>query len=145
MVVDNSAKEKYQAALPDLEAKAKAAPGDFTALLDLAVAYYNLDRFQDAASLYEQMLKLGEDPMLRNNYGNTLRDMGKTEEAEAAYRKALEEDPKLVVAYVNLASLLARGGSKDEAFKVLDEGIAKLEGADKTRLEKVKTALQKAK
>lgn len=145
VVVDNSAKEKYQAALPDLEAKAKAAPGDFTALLDLAVAYYNLDRFQDAASLYEQMLKLGEDPMLRNNYGNTLRDMGKTEEAEAAYRKALEEDPKLVVAYVNLASLLARGGSKDEAFKVLDEGIAKLEGADKTRLEKVKTALQKAK
>jgi len=145
MVVGDKTKEQYQAALPDLEAKAKANPNDVTALLDLAVAYYNLDRIQEAATLYEQMLKLGEDATLRNNYGNMLRDLGRTEEAKAAYRKALDEDPTLVVGYVNLSGVLAAEGKKDEAYTVLDEGIAKLGGADKTRLEKIKTALQAAK
>ena len=143
VVQGDKSKEQYQAELPGLEAKAKATPADKTVLLDLAAAYYMVDRIEDAAAVYEQMLKLGEDPTLRNNYGNMLRDMGKTEEAKAAYRKALEEDPKLVVAYVNLAALLVREGKKDEAMSVLDGGIAKLEGADKTRLESVKTALQK--
>lgn len=145
LIQGEKSKEQYQAELPGLEAKAKASPDDMTVLQDLAAAYYMVDRIEDAAAVYEQMLKLNEDPTLRNNYGNMLRDMGKTEEAKAAYRKALEEDPNLVVAYVNLASLLVREGNKDEGMKVLDDAIAKLEGADKTRLENVKTALQKAK
>jgi Tfp pilus assembly protein PilF len=143
VIQGDKSKEEYLAELPGLEAKAKATPEDRTALLDLAAAYYMVDRIQDAAAVYEQMLKLGEDPTLRNNYGNMLRDMGKTEEALAAYRKALEADPTLVVAYVNLAALLVREGKKDEAMSVLDGGIAKVEGEDKTRLEGVKTALQK--
>ena len=136
--------EEYQAELPGLEAKAKATPDDKAVLQDLATAYYMVDRVGDAAAVYEQMLKLGETPTMRNNYGNMLRDMGKTEEAKAAYTKALADDPKLVVAYVNLAGQLVREGNMDEAMKVLDGGIATLQGADKTRLEAVKTALQKA-
>ena len=95
--------------------------------------------------LYEQMLKLGEDPMLRNNYGNMLRDLGKTEEAKAAYRKALEEDPKLVVAYVNLAALLATEGKKDEAYRSSTRASPSSKERTRHGWRSVKTALQKAK
>jgi tetratricopeptide (TPR) repeat protein len=145
IVVGEKTKDQYQGEIADLEAKAKAAPTDLAVLQELAKAYYNLDRFQDAVGVYEQMLKIKEVPMTRNNYGNMLRSAGKAEEAKAAYNQALQEDPTLVEAYVNLSSLLFLEGRKDDAYKVLDDGIAKVQGADKTRLQKIKDTFQKQK
>jgi tetratricopeptide (TPR) repeat protein len=142
-IVGDKTQEAYEAEIPELEAKVKADPSDLTSLQELAKAYYNLNRFQDAANTYEKMLAIHETPLMRNNYGNMLRDLGRTEEAKTAYRTALAADPTLTVAYVNLASLLFLEGKKDEAYQVLDEGISKLDGADKTRLENIKATFQK--
>ena len=65
-----------------------------------------------------------DDPVLRNRLGNTLRDLGRTTEAEAQYRAALSADPTLAAAYLNLAELLWRSGREQEALRVLDEGLA---------------------
>jgi tetratricopeptide (TPR) repeat protein len=143
IIVGDKTKEAYQAEIAGLETQAKATPTDLTVLQELAIAYYNVDRFTDAVTVYEQMLKIKEDPTTRNNYGNMLRDAGRVEDAKAAYNQALQEDPKLTVAYVNLASLLFLEGQKDEAYKVLDDGMTKLDGTDKTRLQTIKDTFQK--
>ncbi len=48
---------------------------------------------------------------------------GRFSEAEAAYRKAIEQDPRLVIAYVNLADLYRDRGREDELRKLLDEAL----------------------
>lgn len=135
-------KEQYQAEISGLEATIKANPSDLTSMQELAAAYYVVGRLQDAANLYEQMLAKNEDPTRRNNYGNMLRDLGNLDGAVAAYQRALSEDPTLTVAYVNLASILAKQGKMDQALKLLDDGMTKVDAAGQTRLQNVKKAFQ---
>src|SRR5262249_22072973 len=47
--------------------------------------------------------------------GIALYDQGKLDEAVAAYRKAVELDPKRALAHKNLGAALARQGKRDEA------------------------------
>jgi pentatricopeptide repeat protein len=141
-VQGDKTKEQYQAEISGLEATIKATPSDMASMQELAVAYYMVGRIEDAAKLYEQMLAKGENPTLRNNYGNMLRDLGKLDEAAAAYQQALKEDPTLTVAYVNLASVLSKQGKMDQALKLLDEGMTKVDAAGQTRLQNVKKAFQ---
>ena len=115
--------EDWEALLPRLQKVVDAAPGDANALRKLALAYHNLDRLDEAASIYERLLAIEEDAVLRDRLANVLRDQGDLAGAEAAYRKAIADDPSLAPAYLNLAELLWRQGRDKEALAVISEGL----------------------
>jgi len=59
------------------------------------------------------------------NLGNLERQLGRSDEAEAAYRKAAALDPTFIPASVNLADLLAAQDRMDEAERLLREALAR--------------------
>jgi Tfp pilus assembly protein PilF len=134
---------EYEKQIVDLTAKLKSSPKDLAMLQDLAVAQYQTGKFQDAAKTYEAMLAIQDTAVVHNNYGNVLRDMGKSAEAAQQYQKALALDPSLMVATVNLIALQWRTNHA-EALTTLDAAIAKATGADRTRLQAIKDKLTKS-
>jgi hypothetical protein len=66
------------------------------------------------------------DPAVYNDLGNLLLLVPQPDEAEAAYRKAVELDPNKVSALFNLALLLQERGELREAYK-LHRRVVKLE------------------
>ena len=136
-----SSEADWTAILPRLERIAAADPGDENALRKLALAYYNLGRLDEAAAIYERLLLVKEDPVLRNRLGNTQRDRGDAAGAEAAYRKAIADDPTLAPPYLNLAELLWRQGKDDEALALLDQGLAAVPAESRAALERGRKVL----
>jgi tetratricopeptide (TPR) repeat protein len=99
---------------------AKAAdPGFIQA--DLAMARLDSSTGNDAASrreLMELLAKRGEDARVRLMLGAIEESANNTTEAIAHYRKALETDPKNLMALNNLAFLLTGIGDLDEALQL---------------------------
>jgi Flp pilus assembly protein TadD len=145
LVVGGKTSEEYAAQIPDLQKAVDASPSDLTALQELAVAQYNSGKYDDAAATYQKMLKIQDDPIVHNNYGNVLRDQKKLAEAKAQYQEAVAGNPSQVAPYINLAQILAAEGNLSEAQKVLDQGIARTVGEDRQRMQDYKTALSQAK
>ena len=121
--------------LPELERVAEADPADTDAQRALALAYYNLGRLDEARAIYQDLLTVGEDAVLRNRLGNTLRDMGDGPGAETAYREAMAADPTLAAPYLNLAELLWRQGEDAEALAIIDQGLAAVPEESRAALE----------
>ncbi len=70
-----------------------------------------------AVKMISQAIALKEDdPFLYNNLGSAFKDMGRLNEAEASYRRALALDPRFVDALSNLGSVLRTRGRTDEAM-----------------------------
>jgi Tfp pilus assembly protein PilF len=145
LVVGGKTSEEYAAQIPDLQKAVDASPSDLTALQELAVAQYNSGKYDDAAVTYQKMLKIQDDPIVHNNYGNVLRDQKKLTEAKAQYQEAVAGNPSQVAPYINLAQILAAEGNLSEAQKVLDQGIARTVGEDRQRMQDYKTTLSQAK
>ena len=64
-----------------------------------------------------------ERPEAQVNLGTLYADLGRNEEAEAAYRKAIERQPNYIPAYVNVAHLLSALRREQEADGVLRRGL----------------------
>lgn len=143
--VGGKSKDQYEKDLPGLQAKAKAAPSDLTALQNLAIAQFQTQRYSEAIATYQQMIKIKNEPVYHNNLGNVFRDAGREPEAIKEYQAAIAADPTLVVAYVNLATLQFNQKDVAAGTKTLDAGIAKTTGADKRRLSDIKAMLLKPK
>jgi tetratricopeptide (TPR) repeat protein len=137
-------REQWEALLPRLEAAADTAPDDVNAQRKLALAYYNLGRFDEAAAIYERLLATEEDAVLRDRLGSTLRDKGDMAGAEAAYRQAIADDPALAPPYINLAELLWRQGRDRDALTVIDQGLQAVPEESRSGLEAARTVLEKA-
>lgn len=127
--------DDYRAEIPDLEKAVETDPTDLYALEGLAVAHYQLDEFEEAEAAYLKILAIQEDAFTRNNLGNVYRDWGKTEEAKAAYRKAIEDDPTLKYPYVNLSGVLQKEGDTAGALQVLSEGAKHVTEEGQTTLD----------
>lgn len=136
-------RQEWEALLPRIQAVVDESPGDVNALRKLALAHYNLGRLDEAAAIYEELLAIGEDSVLRNRLGNTLRDMGDSAGAEAAYRKAIADDPAIAPHYLNLAELLWRQGRNQEALTVLNEGLESVPEERRAALEEGRRVLER--
>ena len=94
-----------QGSIPEsLEAAWRAAADDY-----LATLRYNADRPESNAAL-----------------GSFLSNQGQTQEAQAAYARAITLDPQFVPAYVNSADLWRAAGRDDQATEVLERGLAQV-------------------
>jgi tetratricopeptide (TPR) repeat protein len=128
--------------LPKLEAVAAAAPDDVNLQRKLALAYYNLGRYDEAATIYQRLLAAKEDAVLRDRLGNTLRDKGDAAGAEAAYRQAIKDHLAQPSPYLNLAELLWRQGKDQDALAIIDEGLGHVSGDGRATLEQGREQLQ---
>jgi len=140
-----SPQEEWEQILPRLEQLVSKSPDDVNLQRKLALAYYNLGRLAEAKTIYEQLLAKQEDPVLRNRLGNTLRDMGDIAGAEAAYRKAMADNPALGSPYVNLAELLWRQDRAEQALQIIDKGLTQVQEKDRPALEKAREFLRQLK
>ena len=105
--LSNPTAEAYRQKLPSLKENAENKPKDVNAQREYAVALYATNHLEEARAQYEKAIALSpNDSTLRNNLGNTCRDLRDYEKASAYYRKAFELNPQLVSAYVNLANML---------------------------------------
>jgi tetratricopeptide (TPR) repeat protein len=132
----------YEEALPDLTEKVRESPADPVALQELAIAQYQTQRYEEAASTYAAMLAVDDVAVTHNNLANVLRDWGKIAQARAEYEKAILLDPGLTIAYINLASLNLREGDDAGALDVLERGIAASAEVDRGRLEGLKATIE---
>ena len=125
-------------ALAELEAAVNKYGGSKTGnaiRLNLAKAYYNLGRFQDAVATYDQCLAKGapvgfEDIALVGK-ACSLEGAEKYDEALAAFRDFQKDNPKSYLirqAQFGEARVLALQGKKDEAKKLLENLKAKETG-----------------
>lgn len=68
------------------------------------------------------------------NLGVARDKLGKTDQAEDAYRRAVQRDPGLREAHLNLASLVLRKGDHRQAISILRELVERDPGAAKARV-----------
>jgi tetratricopeptide (TPR) repeat protein len=94
----------------------------------LGLAYYGEHHYTDAANTLEALLvsKPPREDKVEHVLGDSYFAMGKLDEAEASYRKAMEENPKDPDYYLSYATLLRREGPDK-----IDDAIVGLKSAQR--------------
>jgi len=115
---------KSQEAVIELEKALKIDPKHAKAHNNMALASIDIGELEVAEAHYRESLAIEPQPAIYNDLGFVLERMGLSEDAAAAYRKALELDPKSAAAHYNLGSSLARSGSYGEAERHLRAALA---------------------
>jgi tetratricopeptide (TPR) repeat protein len=97
-------------------------------LVDLGIAQHQLGNNGLAVECYQRYLAVAPTGPLvgpaYGNMGNALSQMGRMQEAEASYKKALELERHRAVNYLNYAVFLRESRRLGEALAVLDGCIA---------------------
>jgi predicted Zn-dependent protease len=138
----NASPEEWKKTLAAIESLLENDAQNRELLAAKALALYNLGRLDDARSLLDDLLAKSENAQLRARLGNILRDRGDLVGAEAAYRRALAEDPKLPGPYVDLAELRWRQGRPQDALDLLATGLRTVAVSDRGLLETVRKAVE---
>nr|WP_246500040.1 tetratricopeptide repeat protein [Azospirillum soli] len=98
------------------QAMARGGAADAGSLMALAGALHAEGRLIEAADAYAEALRLdGQNPLLLNNFGLLLRDIGQPEDAVTCFEAAFALKPDYAEAYDNLGSLKAAQGRTIEA------------------------------
>jgi tetratricopeptide (TPR) repeat protein len=88
----------------------------------VAWTLYQAHRFEEALEIARQIVDLDKNyPQGYAQLGNNLRQLGKTDEAVANYRKFNEMIPDSALAKCSLCHMLAAAGQTDEARQILNE------------------------
>jgi tetratricopeptide (TPR) repeat protein len=92
----------------------------------LGLAYYNEHHYAEAAAVLEKLLLVHppREDKVEDVLGDAYLSMDKLDLAEAAYRKAIDENPKNPDYYVAYATALRRNGADN-----LDDAIIRLQNA----------------
>lgn len=106
---------KPEAALADYRQALELDPECASAHANLAVAFVQAGKLDDAESHYRQALAVKPTAAAHNGLAYVLAQQGRTDDAVAQYRKAIELDAGFTPAYNNLAATLARQGKLEEA------------------------------
>ena len=100
---------KYEEAKKIFEEVLSYFPYNSDYLFNYGNALFGLNQFTNASYAYQNSIKnnlSAPDPDTYINLGNALRNLDKNEEAIKYYKKALEINPKLIHAQVELAHLM---------------------------------------
>ncbi len=97
-------KDEDALALQYLHKALKLAPGVFEVKVNIGVILVKNQKYAEALSFYYKALQQKDVPVLRTNIGYALQNLGKTDQAIAQYKLALQMNPKLHRAY-NLLGL----------------------------------------
>jgi tetratricopeptide (TPR) repeat protein len=101
----DQAKIKQQ--ITEMEAALKNSPNDYTLLVELGNAYYDLSEPPKSIEYYEKALKIkADDASVIVDLGAMYRQSGDPDKALALFNKAITIDPKLPQAYFNLGMVL---------------------------------------
>lgn len=123
--IDNLSEGNFEQAAKNFE-KASGDEENSDALFKLAVSKYNQKDFEGAIALYEKIIaKEPGNVLAYNGLANLYRDQKNYTLAKENYYKAFAAKPTYAVAYSNLGIMLMDTGEKDEAKKVVDDGLNK--------------------
>jgi Tfp pilus assembly protein PilF len=115
-------KGHFPEALSDVDRSLELAPGEITALHHRGNVLFALKRYQEAGVAYEQALKfIPEDSGIWNNYGMSLGELGRTNDALQAFRRATECKPPNKNAFLQIAILQIRLNHPDDAAAILNQ------------------------
>ena len=135
-VSKNPAVIRYQEQLPELKDAVEDDPKSSDARKGYAVALYATGNLKQARSQYEEAIKLNDkDATAQNNLGNVYRDLEMADRAIAAYRRAVELNPKAINPYVNLANIqLYTQNDADAAIETYRSALKALPGNNQVEL-----------
>jgi tetratricopeptide (TPR) repeat protein len=124
-------RERVELAFPLLQDEARSVRIQAARLLvSVSIAHLPVKQkelLEKATGEYiDAQLFSAERPESQVNLGGIYSDLGRTEEAVNAYRKAIELQKKFVPAYVNLAQLLSQQKDETAAISVLEQGITEV-------------------
>lgn len=134
------AKGDREEALRFSKRAALAAPGSGVAQHNVAALLADLRRFEQAREVAEHALALGiKAPETHLVHGRALLGLGALDEAERAFRKALEHRPDYPDAHRDLAQLIwMRGASVKAAGAQLDAALTETPSSAQLRVVKAK-------
>lgn len=89
----------------------------------MALCSEDIQAWDDAAAHYDAAVKMRNDSTLHSNLGICLQNLGRFEEAEESYRRALQVDPKNCFALNNLAGLRFRQGDYEGALDYAEDAL----------------------
>lgn len=108
-----------------LEEQVKANPNVAGTAFALAQQYFGLGRLEEAAKVLDVATKSNpNDVPMHHLYGDILRDSGRYDEAEEAYRHAVSIDPS-AGNYNKLGAELFKMGRLDKAEQALNEALVR--------------------
>ena len=106
-------------ALTHWEALRKLAPDEPEYAYQLGLVYQNLSKWA-----FERMHSVApQSARVQQMVGEQLAVMGRQEKAIAAFRRAIEIDPKLQGSHLALAMIYLQGGNRDEAIAQIDREL----------------------
>jgi Flp pilus assembly protein TadD len=115
---------KSEEARADYQKALELDPNCASAHFNLAVTFVQAGKFGEAESHYRQALPARPTAETHNGLGYVLARQGRTDEAVAEFRKAIDVDPKFTPAYNNLAEALVVQGKLDEAASCYRRSLA---------------------
>ena len=89
-----------------------------------AALYYGLGNFQAAAQSFEAALAIKPAPVMFNDYGVTLRELGRLDDAIAALDRAIEMQPDNLMALINRGNILRDLQKPQDAIASYDRALA---------------------
>jgi Flp pilus assembly protein TadD len=113
----DEARTDYQKAL-------ELDPNSASANFNLAISFAQAGAFGEAESHFRKALPGRPTAETHNGLGYVLERQGRTDEAVAEFRKAIDVDPKFTPAYNNLAQALAAQGKLEEAAHYYELSLA---------------------
>lgn len=115
-------------------------PRSTQGLFQLGMALLNQNRLLEAAEVFHKATEIKSDfGPAHFNRGYALARAGKPREAVQHFREAIRHNPEHVESYLLLADLHRQFGEREEALKVLAEGLAL--SPDDTRLRQLKAQI----
>jgi tetratricopeptide (TPR) repeat protein len=109
------AQEAYERAL-------SLDPGHLAARINLGRLLHEAGRLPDAERVYRDgVARAGKDAVLWFNFGVLLEDMGRGDEAVAAYESSLRADPRFADCHYNLALAYEAAGNARGAIRHMGE------------------------